>query len=163
MAHRRHKIFFLPDESHASKSRMFELFFFWRPKCNNYPKCNKVLNVITFGPKCIKVLNVIIFGPKCNKRPMQLLNSASVLLLEWTSSLSCWSNSWCTQKILWPIFMAYCGLSDINQCLFICYRRKSRSIGHQLLYWGAFGIKLKTSKQRKRWLIPLFISFTQTI
>ena len=25
----------------------------------NYPKCNKVLNVITFCPKCNKALNVI--------------------------------------------------------------------------------------------------------
>ena len=24
------------------------------------------------------------------------------------------------QRILWPIFMAYCGLADINQRLFIC-------------------------------------------
>ena len=40
----------------------------WRLKCNNCPKCNKVLNVI-------------IFGPKCNKPPMQLFNSAGVFLL----------------------------------------------------------------------------------
>ena len=33
----------------------------------NNPKCNKVLNVITFCPKCNKVLNVITFCPKCNK------------------------------------------------------------------------------------------------
>ena len=33
----------------------------------NDPKCNKVLNVITFCPKCNKVLNVITFCPKCNK------------------------------------------------------------------------------------------------
>ena len=33
----------------------------------NGPKCNKVLNVITFCPKCNKVLNVITFCPKCNK------------------------------------------------------------------------------------------------
>ena len=26
------------------------------------PKCNKILNVITFHPKCNKVLNVITFG-----------------------------------------------------------------------------------------------------
>ena len=32
----------------------------------NDPKCNKVLNVITFCPKCNKVLNVITFCPKCN-------------------------------------------------------------------------------------------------
>ena len=51
------------------------------PKCNNCPKCNKVLNVITFGPKCNKVLNVITFGPKCNKPPMQSYNCASALLL----------------------------------------------------------------------------------
>ena len=42
----------------------------WSPKCNNCPKCNKVLNVITFGPKCNKILNVITFSPKCNKPPM---------------------------------------------------------------------------------------------
>ena len=33
----------------------------------NDPKCNKVLNVITFCPKCSKVLNVITICPKCNK------------------------------------------------------------------------------------------------
>ena len=33
----------------------------------NDPKCNKVLNVITFCPKCNKVLIVITFCPKCNK------------------------------------------------------------------------------------------------
>ena len=32
----------------------------------NGPKCNKVINVITFCPKCNKVLNVITFCPKCN-------------------------------------------------------------------------------------------------
>ena len=36
----------------------------WSPKCNNFPKCNKVLNVITFGPKCNKALNVISL--QCN-------------------------------------------------------------------------------------------------
>ena len=25
-----------------------------KPKCNNCPKCNKFLSVITFGPKCNK-------------------------------------------------------------------------------------------------------------
>ena len=29
-------------------------------------KCNKLLNVITFGLKCNKLLNVITFGLKCN-------------------------------------------------------------------------------------------------
>ena len=48
------------------------------PKCNNYPKCNKVLNVITVGPKCNKALNVITFGPKCNKAPMQSFNCANI-------------------------------------------------------------------------------------
>ena len=33
----------------------------------NGPKCNKVLNVITFCPKCNKVVNVITICPKCNK------------------------------------------------------------------------------------------------
>ena len=33
----------------------------------NDPKCNKVLNVITFCRKCNKVLNVITICPKCNK------------------------------------------------------------------------------------------------
>ena len=27
------------------------------------PRCNKILDVITFHPKCNKVLNVIAFGP----------------------------------------------------------------------------------------------------
>ena len=53
----------------------------WSPKCNNCPKCNKVLNVITFGHKCNKVLNVITFGPQCNKPLMQSFNSFSALLL----------------------------------------------------------------------------------
>ena len=61
----------------------------WSPKCNNCPKCNKVLNVITFGPKCNKVLNVITFSPKCNKPPMQSFNSFSALLLWRTSTLRC--------------------------------------------------------------------------
>ena len=51
------------------------------PKCNNFPKCNKVLNVIKFGPKCNKVLNAITFSPKCNKPPMQSFNSFNALLL----------------------------------------------------------------------------------
>ena len=37
----------------------------WSPKCNNCPKCNKVLNVITFDPKCNKLLNVISL--QCNR------------------------------------------------------------------------------------------------
>ena len=37
----------------------------WSPKCNNCPKGNEVLNVITFGPKCNKVLNVISL--QCNR------------------------------------------------------------------------------------------------
>ena len=61
----------------------------WSPKCNNSPKCNKVLNVITFGPKCNKVLNVITFSPKCNKPLMQSFNSCSALLLWRTSTLIC--------------------------------------------------------------------------
>ena len=61
----------------------------WSPKCNNCPKCNKVLNVITFGPKCNKVLNVITFSPKCNKPLMQSFNSCSALLLWRTSTLIC--------------------------------------------------------------------------
>ena len=32
---------------------------------NNFPKCNKVLNVKTFGPICNKVLNVISL--QCNR------------------------------------------------------------------------------------------------
>ena len=50
------------------------------------------------------------------------------------------------QRILWPIFMAYCGLADINQRLFICLRRRLRSIGYKTLYWCAFGIKLTDAK-----------------
>ena len=37
----------------------------WSPKRNNFPKCNQVLYVITFGPKCNKVLNVISL--QCNR------------------------------------------------------------------------------------------------
>ena len=61
----------------------------WSPKCNNCPKCNKVLNVITFGPKCNKVLNVIKFSPKCNKPPMQSFDSCSALLSWRKSTLIC--------------------------------------------------------------------------
>ena len=39
-----------------------------KPKCNNCPKCNKILNVI-------------IFGPKCNKLSMQSFNCGGALLL----------------------------------------------------------------------------------
>ena len=81
------------------------------PKCNNYPKCNKVLNVITVGPKCNKALNVITFGPKCNKAPMQSFNCANIEMWKWQLL---------HQRIVWPVFMAYCGLTDINQRLFIC-------------------------------------------
>ena len=67
------------------------------PKCNNCPKCNKVLNVITFGPKCNKVLNVITCSPKCNKPLTQSFNSCSALLLWWTPH---WyvSDSCCSKK-----------------------------------------------------------------
>ena len=87
------------------------LCYCWSPKWNNCPKCNKVLNVITFGPKCNKALNVITFGPKCNKPPMQSFNCANIEMLKWQLL---------HQRILWPIFMEYCGLTDINQRLFIC-------------------------------------------
>ena len=40
----------------------------------NDPKCNKVLNVITFCRKCNKVLNVITICPKCNKLSKLLAN-----------------------------------------------------------------------------------------
>ena len=58
------------------------MFGCWSPKCNNCPKCNKVLNVIIFGPKCNKALNVITFGPKCNKPPMQSFNCANIEMLK---------------------------------------------------------------------------------
>ena len=58
-------------------------------KCNNCPKCNKFLNVITFGPKCNKALNVITFGPKCDKAPMQSLTALTV---------RCESDSCCTKE-----------------------------------------------------------------
>ena len=41
------------------------------------PKCNKILNVITFPPKCIKVLNVITFGVKFE------LSNVTTLGLKW--------------------------------------------------------------------------------
>ena len=59
--------------------------FCWRPKCNNFPKCNNVLNVIAFGPKS-------------NKLTMQSFNSFSALLLWRTSTIRCWSDSCCTEK-----------------------------------------------------------------
>ena len=53
------------------------------------------------------------------------------------------------QRTLWQIFMAYCGFSDINQRLFICQRRRSRSIGYKAIYWCACGIKLTEVKTMK--------------
>ena len=51
----------------------------WSPKCNNCPKCNKVLNVITFGPKCNKALNVISL--QCNP-----LTPSVCTLARWSES-----------------------------------------------------------------------------
>ena len=59
--------------------------------------------------------------------------------------------------------MAYCGLADINQRLFICWRRMLRSIGYKTLYWRAFGIKLTDAKEWERWSIALFLSLAQTL
>ena len=110
----------------------------WSPKCNNFPKCNKVLNVIIFGPKCNKALNVITFGPKCNKPPMQSFNCANIEMLKWQLL---------HQRILWPIFMEYCGLTVlISVFLFV------KDVGWKALatkpywYWCAFGIKLTDAK-----------------
>ena len=50
----------------------------WSPKCNNCPKCSKVLNVITFGPKHNTALNVITFSLTCNKPPMQSFNCTNI-------------------------------------------------------------------------------------
>ena len=61
-------------------------FLCWRPKCNSRPKCNKVLNVITFGCKCNKVLNVLTFGPKYNK----VLNVISLQCNRFTPSVHCY-------------------------------------------------------------------------
>ena len=53
------------------------------------------------------------------------------------------------QRILWPIFMAYCGLAVVNQRLFIFQTSRSRSTGYKPLYWCAFGIKLTEVKVMK--------------
>ena len=131
---RRYKMLLL---SHISRILMLIWNVCWSPKCNNCTKCNKVQNVITFGPKCNQALNVIMFGPKCNKPPMQSFNCANIEVLKRQLS---------HQRILWPIFMAYCGHADINQRLFICLRCRLRSIGYKTLYKCAFGIKLADAK-----------------
>ena len=142
------RIIFKKALSHSFKiiPRQLILDVCWSPKCNNCPKCNEVLNVITVGPKCNKAINVPTFGPKCNKPPMQSFNYANIEMLKWQL-----------------LHMAYCGLTDINQRLAICQRRRLRSIGYKTLYWCAFGIKLTDAKEWERWSIALFISLAQTL
>ena len=55
----------MPRFQHPSIYKNYNCQPCWSPKCNNCPKCSKVLNVITFGPKCNKVLNVISL--QCNR------------------------------------------------------------------------------------------------
>ena len=104
---------------------------------------------IKFGPKCNKVLNVRTFGPKCNKPPMEYF--ICVRALSFIADIHTEMLKWqrLHQRILWPIFMAYCGLADVNQRLFIFQRIRSRSTGYKPLYWCAFGIKLTEVKVMK--------------
>ena len=88
-----------------------------RPKCYNCPKCNKVLDVITFSPKCSKVLNVITFGPKWNKPSMQSFNCSNAVIVDIHIEIFNWQLL--HQRIFWPIFMAYYGVADINERLLI--------------------------------------------
>ena len=68
------------------------------------------------------------------------------------------------RRIIWPIFMAYCGIAGINQRLFICQWPRSTSIGYKPLYWCVFmASNWQTSKQWERWPIPLFLSLAQTL
>ena len=120
---------------------------------------------IKFGPKCNKVLNVRIFGPKCNKPPME--SFICVRALSFIADIHTEMLKWqrLHQRILWPIFMAYCGLADVNQRLFIFQRSRSRSTSYKPLYWCAFGIKLTEVKVMKMMTTTslFFISFTQTL
>ena len=50
-------------------------------------------------------------APKYNKPPMKSFYCTNIEMLKWQLL---------HQRILWPIFMEYCGLTDINQRLFIC-------------------------------------------
>ena len=104
---------------------------------------------IKFGPKCNKVLNVRTFGPKCNKPPME--SFICVRALSFIADIHTEMLKWqrLHQRILWPIFMAYCGLADVNQRLFVFQRSRSRSTGYKPLYWCAFGIKLTEVKVMK--------------
>ena len=104
----------------------------WSPKCNNCPKCNKVLNVITFVPKCNKVLNVISL--QCN----HLTPSAHCCYgghPHWNVSDSC-----CTQKPLTSIHVtlrarwyqsAFFYLLDIRNI-------SSRSMVLKVVYWSSW-------------------------
>ena len=107
---------------------------------------------IKFGPKCNKVLNVRTFGPKCNKPPMETF--ICVRALSFIADIHTEMLKWqrLHQRILWPIFMAYCGLADVNQRLFIFQRSRSRSTGYKPLYWCAFGIKLTEGTWYMNWL-----------
>ena len=120
---------------------------------------------IKFGPKCNKVLNVRTFGPKCNKPPME--SFICVRALSFIADIHTEMLKWqrLHQRILWPIFMAYCGLADVNQRLFIFQRSRSRSTGYKPLYWCAFGIKLTEVKVMKMMTTTslFFISFAQTL
>ena len=132
------------------------------------PKCNKVLNVITFGPKCNKVLNVITFGPRCNK----VLNVISLQCNRLTALVRCcysWHPHWDVKvtavalKILWPIFIAYCGPADIYQRFLF-----AKDLGWEALATKSYTDVLlasnwPTQKQWERWPIALFISSARTL
>ena len=69
---------------------------------------------------------------------MQSFNYANALLLQRIFTLRCLSDSSCTKESLTNIH-GNCGLADTNHHLFICWRRKSRSIGYKPSNRCAFG------------------------
>ena len=63
------------------------------------------------------------------------------------------------QRTPWPIFLAYCGLADINQRRFICKRRRSRSICHKstlILMWFWNQIDRRQSKENAEQHLSLY-------
>ena len=111
---------------------------------------------IKFGPKCNKVLNVRTFGPKCNKLPME--SFICVRALSFIADIHTEMLKWqrLHQRILWPIFMAYCGLADVNQRLFIFQRSLIL-----MCFWHQ--IDRSQSNENDDHYLSFFISFAQTL
>ena len=90
----------------------------------------------------------------CESTRIRLLATQSFIVSDKGSFLRCLSDSCCTKESLTNIH-GNCGLADTNHHLFICWRRKSRSIGYKPSHRCAFW---QTSKQWGRWPILLFVS-----